>query len=162
METWKKINGYECFEVSSFGNVRNTVKQKNSPIFIIFGYPKCNVYNKENRKQKFVHRLVAENFIPNIENKTQVNHINGIKTDNRVENLEWCTAKENINHAFKVLNKQNAKGEKCNLSKLKKINVLFIIKNKGIISQSKLAKIFNVTQPCISNIHNKITWLDLN
>lgn len=72
------------------------------------GYLYIWLYHGDKKISHLVHRLVAETFIPNPENKPQVNHKNGDKTNNRVQNLEWCTAKENMQHAFIVLHRKGS------------------------------------------------------
>ncbi len=66
------------------------------------GYMKVDICVNSIKKKKFIHRLLAEAFIPNPLNKPIVNHINGIKTDNQLENLEWCTSSENQSHAYRL------------------------------------------------------------
>lgn len=89
-----------------------------------FGYEKVSIRQNGISKIKAVHRLVALTYIPNIENKPAVNHKNGVKTDNRVENLEWCTHSENMKHSFDSLGRISASKGVFNATSSKPIRQL--------------------------------------
>src|SRR6188768_1474113 len=93
-EVWLPIKDYPNYQISNLGKIRNLKRDK----FLNFGfhnkgYLLATLWKNNNQKTYTVHRLVAETFIPNINDNPQINHKNSIKTDNRVENLEWCTCK---------------------------------------------------------------------
>ena len=113
-EEWRDIAGYEgLYQVSNLGRVkslenefskkqkiRKLTRRKN-------GYLKLQLHKNGVKKTIEVHRLVAEAFIPNPDNKPQVNHKNCNREDNRLENLEWCTIKENVTYILTVVNRTN-------------------------------------------------------
>lgn len=102
-DTWSKINGYSNYSVSKNGEIRNDMTGKiKSGRNNRYGYSVVDLYSNGKRQTERVHRLVANTFIPNPENKSQVNHINGDKQNNSISNLEWCTASENMRHAFDI------------------------------------------------------------
>ena len=114
--------------------------------------------NKSKRKNMLVHRLVALHFIPNINNKPFINHINGLRQDNRAINLEWCTHQENIFHAWAtgLITKEQFKGgKKLNKTQVEEIRKLSKDKIKGNV----LSKMYNVTPTTICNIINNKQWI---
>jgi DNA primase catalytic subunit len=113
-EIWKDIDGYDDYKISNLGRIRSfkpvaykcvdgILKQSISK----GGYCVVGLQKNGNRKGFLVHRLVAQAFISNPENKPCVNHISGVKDDNSIENLEWVTYSENEKHAYNKLGKKS-------------------------------------------------------
>ncbi len=109
-EIWKDIRGYEgLYSISNLARVRsNSVQGVKKEIILKYslnknGYNSVSLWKNNKPTRVLVHRVLMIHFVENLENKPCVNHINGIKHDNRLENLEWCTYKENNYHAINSL-----------------------------------------------------------
>lgn len=179
-EIWKPVVGYERFYlISSLGNLKSIARNAISPIngkkyfvkeclrkYAInpqTGYYTTSLAFNGKTLTVNIHRLVALTFIPNPENKKEVNHKDGNKLNNHVTNLEWATTRENSIHAWAnglTKHSDNQVGEGHGMHKLNNEIVYAIRKeyNDTKVSHYKLAQKYNVTRPTISNIIRKATW----
>lgn len=134
IEIWKDIKGYEgLYQVSNLGRLKSYQRVKAGKLVSLQktkdGYLQTDLYKDKVRKAVRIHRLVAEAFIPNPDGKLEVNHKNGNKENNEVDNLEWSTKQENIDHAHDNNLYDNIIGEKHGRAKLSDLDVEFIKKN---------------------------------
>ena len=130
------------------------------------GYKSVKLYKDGEWKQQKVHRIILSEFVPQPKEKDQVNHIDGVKANNSLDNLEWVTGKENMRHAFDNGLEKGKRGENHNMAKLKTEDVVAIRKlyASGITqtgkryTQRQLAKMYGVRQATIWGILHRENW----
>lgn len=157
---WMAVTGLDGrYEVSSCGKVRSLVRASRllSPATGRDGYRRVVLYwSSQEKRSQLVHRLVAQAFIANPSDLPFVNHIDGNKANNHVENLEWCSAAHNIKHAFRSGLNPRRIGERNPASKLSDLDRRVIIKLLSTgMSQMQVAELFEVCQQTISKVSQK-------
>lgn len=181
-EVWKDIKGYEgIYQASNFGRIksleriwysgRNRCIKKTKPEQIMkyrlaknTGYCLLKFVKDGNEKHFFVHRLIAETFIPNPNNLPEVNHKDGNKENNCMDNLEWVTSKDNIKHADKT-GLRNISGSDNWQAKFSKEDIKFVRENykprDKVFGRKALAKRFGCNISVVSNIIAKKTYKNI-
>lgn len=175
-EIWVDIKGYENhYQISNEGRVRSLdrkVRYSNGKLanhdgrileneLTDNGYLRVTLSKNNSQRRFLVHRLVGKHFIANLENKPEINHINGITTDNKINNLEWCTKSENAIHAYKT-GLMNQKGELNNGSKMtwNTVREARSMYAKGD-AQKVIGERFNVSRSLIGLIVTNKIWKEV-
>ena len=175
MEIWKDVKGYEgLYQVSNLGKVKSLKKiittkkgwflPKKECVLKYkkgnHGYIRVMLYKNKKGISFGVHKLVIIAFIPNPENKPEPNHKNGIKTDNRVVNLEWVTKSENAIHSYKMGLQKPLRGSDVKTSNVTNSEVLEIRRKYkwNVYTMEMLAKEYNMSRSGIFYIVKRLTW----
>lgn len=175
-EEWRMIDFNPAYEISSLGRVRywkheGVLYRGQQPVFVPSfvkpsvsnkGYERTSIPSNGKMKSMTIHRLVALAFIPNPLNKSQVNHKNRMKKDNRADNLEWMTARENVDHAIALNGGKGfgPSGEKSGASKLKEEDVRFIRQSyqDKTMSAVELSIKFGITRRAVTKVTSRKSW----
>jgi hypothetical protein len=171
MEHWKTVEGYESqYQVSNYGRVRSLPRKIKSsyeasrqiPGRVLkprnngYGYLHVCFSNKGTTKHKYIHRLVAGNFVPNPHQYLEVNHLDGDKTNNVRENLAWVSRSLNETHAWKLgLKTSSQYAKKLTVGHIKAIKILY---NSKQFTQKELGVLFRVHKETIHRILRGKIW----
>ena len=165
VECWRRIDGFPNYRISNYGRVKVQNKQGRGYPAILkqntsgnkSGYVLIQLHRDNKPKTFQVHRLVAKAFIFNPDNKPCVNHINGIKTDNTIGNLEWVTHRENLIHAVEVFGHYS--GVKSGKSKFTEKEVIDIYNDKR--THREIAAYYKVSHSVIGFIKRKQSYKEI-
>jgi hypothetical protein len=176
-EIWKDIQNFEgLYQISNLGRVKSLdryIELKNGTNRFVKGrvlkpskhktkpsYYNVILSNKGKRYSMSIHRLVAEHFIPNKDGKPQVNHKDGDKLNNKVNNLEWVTYSENTIHSFSIGLSKGRKGENHHNNKLtyKEVRCIKELLVEGELKQSEIANKFKISFRTVSAIKRGVLW----
>lgn len=171
-EIWKDIENYKgLYQISNLGRVKSLARLKigsHNTNYVAKeiirkmsldkdGYNLITLTKNKIQKSYRVHVLIGQHFVSNPNNLPQINHLDGVKTNNHYKNLEWCTAQHNITHAIESGLRNNG-GENCHLSKLNEDEIIKIRELKGEYSSRIIGGMFGVSGSAIRSILNKKTW----
>jgi hypothetical protein len=166
-EVWKKIEDYSKYSVSSHGRIRNDETGKLIAIHYRKDYARVSIYSDEGpRKTHSLHLIVAYHFVENPEGLDEVNHKNGVKSDNYYENLEWVTHSENMTHAHQTGLRRRTAGEENPFNKLEESTVHKICElfqnGRRIFQVRKELNLEHLSHACIGNIYHRKNWTDVS